>query len=91
MARYRAGRGPAHVEASGRNRHQRSSTTLAHPLSNAERERRLAKVADSLVRTMRSVPMPGVQPFSKRDRLAIFGVVAIEAVLVGLIVGAPRG
>ena len=59
----------------------------ARILSPAERERRRASVADALVRTIRSVPMPGVPPFSRRDRLLIVGLLAFEA-LVAVLLGA---
>ncbi len=59
-------------------------------LSPVERERRLDTVADHLVRTMRSVAVPGVPPFSRRDRLLFGGIVTIEAVVVGLMVAAAH-
>lgn len=56
-------------------------------LSPEERERRLVNAADALVRTIRAVPMPGVPPFSRRDRLLIVGLLALQA-LVAVLLGA---
>ena len=62
-----------------------SAVTAA--LSPEERERRLVNAADALVRTIRAVPMPGVPPFSRRDRLLIVGLLALQA-LVAVLLGA---
>jgi hypothetical protein len=59
-------------------------------LSRAERDARQARVAEALVRTIRSVPMPGVPPFSRRDRLLIAGLVGVEALLAVLLGTAAR-
>ena len=63
---------------------------LPADLLPAERERRRAAVAQVLVRTMRSVPMPGVPPFSRRDRMVLGAVVVLEALVVGLIAAASH-
>jgi len=55
-----------------------------------ERERLRALVADVLVRTMRSVPVPGVPPFTRRDRLLLVGIIVCEALVVGFLVAAAR-
>ncbi len=65
-------------------------SSAARTLSPAERERRRASVADALVRTIRSVPMPGVPPFSRRDRLLIVGFIAVEAIVAVLLGTAGR-
>jgi hypothetical protein len=65
-------------------------SSAARILSPAERERRRASVADALVRTIRSVPMPGVPPFSRRDRLLIVGFIAVEAIVAVLLGTAGR-
>lgn len=74
---------PTAPTASGRG----AGTTAISPV---ERERRLQAAADHLVRTMRSVAVPGVPPFSRRDRLLLGGIIAIEAVVVGLMAAAAH-
>ncbi len=64
-----------------------AGSTVTAALSPEERERRLVNAADALVRTIRAVPMPGVPPFSRRDRLLIVGLLAFEA-LVAVLLGA---
>ncbi len=64
-----------------------TGSAVAAALSSEERSRRLANAADVLVRTIRAVPMPGVPPFSRRDRLLIAGFLAFEA-LVAVLLGA---
>lgn len=59
-------------------------------LSPEELDRRRDRVAVALVRTIHSVPMPGVAPLSGRDLLLIVALIATEAVVVGLVVAAPR-
>jgi hypothetical protein len=45
-------------------------------MSEAERRRRLERLAAYLVRTMRSCPAPGVAPFTMRDWILIGGIAA---------------
>ncbi len=60
------------------------------PLSGQEVEHRLDRLARVLVRTMRSVPMPGVAPLRRRDWLLIGAVVVGEALVVLLFAWAAR-
>lgn len=52
------------------------------PLSDAERRRRLDRLADYLVRTMRACPAPGVAPFTVRDWLLIGAIVGLPSLVV---------
>jgi hypothetical protein len=52
------------------------------PLTEAERRRRLDRVAAYLVRTMRACPAPGIAPFTTRDWLLIAGVVVLPYLLI---------
>ena len=95
-ARRAAQRRRATIARHGRTPHgPRVLTPRAVPavpadLLPAERDRRRAAVARFLVRTMRSVPMPGVPPFSRRDRMVLGAAVALEALVVGLIAAASH-
>ena len=95
-ARRAAQRRRATIARHGRIRHgprvptPRATPTLPADLMPAERDRRRAAVAQLLVRTMRSVPMPGVPPFSRRDRMVLGTVVVLEALVVGLIAAASQ-
>lgn len=54
-------------------------------LSPDELGRRRARVADALVRTIRSVPVPGVPPFSRQDVALVVAVVLVEAAAIVVI------
>ena len=82
--------GTASASAARRGAARPARSSAPRILSPAERERRRASVADALVRTIRSVPMPGVPPFSRRDRLLIVGLVAVEALVAVLLGAAAR-
>ena len=58
------------------------------PLDGDEVARRLDRVAVALVRTIRSVPAPGVAPLRRRDIALFAAVVAVEAGVVLLIAAA---
>lgn len=84
-----AGMAPASTARPGTSR-LASGYPAAGALTPIERDLRRASVADALVRTIRSVPMPGVPPFSRRDRLLIVGLVAVEALVAVLLGAAAR-
>ncbi len=67
-------------------------SSALHPavLSDAERARRLAIAARTLVRTIRGCPAPGVPPLRARDWLALL-VVLVGPYLIGLAVLAAVG
>jgi hypothetical protein len=56
-------------------------------LTPDEVEQGRARAAMALVRTIRSVPMPGVAPFSRRDLVLVGAVVALEALVVLFVAG----
>ncbi len=76
-ARARLSTLPGHVVA-----------TTRRPLDGDEVARRLDRVAAALVRTIRSVPAPGVAPLRRRDIALLATVVAVEAGVVLLIASA---
>lgn len=60
------------------------------PLSDAERRRRLDRLAAYLVRTMKACPAPGIAPLTTRDWLLIASIVILPYLLVfGLVAIAP--
>jgi hypothetical protein len=61
------------------------------PLSEAERQRRLDRLAAYLVRTMKACPAPGIAPLRTRDWPLIASVVILPYLLVfGLVAIAPK-
>jgi len=60
-------------------------------MSDAERRRRIDRIAAYLVRTMRACPAPGIAPLSTRDWLLIVGAAVLPYVIVySLAAVAPR-
>ncbi len=90
IARYRAlgrgaGDGPGSASA-----HGPASAAIGRfeTLSSDELDRRRTHAAIALVRTIRSVPLPGVAPFTRRDRLLFVALIAAEAIIVVLVAAA---
>jgi len=90
MARYRAlARGAGYGSGSA-SAHRPASAAIGRveTLSSDELDRRRAYAAIALVRTIRSVPLPGVAPFTRRDRLLFVALIAAEAIVVALVAAA---
>ena len=54
----------------------------ARPLSDAERQRRLDRLARYLVRTVNACPAPGIAPFTTRDWLLLATAAILPYLLV---------
>lgn len=61
---------------------RRVAASSGPPLTDLERQRRVDRVADFLVRTMRACPAPGIAPLTTRDWLVIGGAVLLPYLLV---------